>query len=116
MTIGPAILFITFFGKIKNAITEIIVVYGRVPFFYYILHFFLLHILCMLFFLARGHTFSEGIHKGFSMLPNFIVNNEGYSLGLVYVLWIFVVITLYPLCKWFSEYKKTHTQWWLGYL
>lgn len=116
MTIGPAILFITWFGKIKNALTEIIVIYGRVPFFYYILHFFLIHILCMIFFLARGHSFNEGIHKDYSMLPNFIVNNEGYSLGVVYVVWVFVVITLYPLCKWFSEYKKTHTQWWLGYL
>ncbi len=116
MTIGPAILFIRWFGKIKNRITDIIMVFGRVPFFYYILHFFLIHFLCMLFFLMRGHTFKEGIHTGFSMLPNFIVNNEGYSLAAVYGIWIFVVVLLYPLCKWFSTYKKTHSQWWLSYL
>lgn len=116
MTIGPGILFLSFFEKTKNTLTNIIVVFGRVPFLYYVLHFFLIHALCMLFFLLRGHRFSEGIHEGPNMLPNFIVANEGYSLGFVYIIWICVVIMLYPICRWFSEYKKTHRKWWLSYL
>ncbi|SKB38137.1 DUF1624 domain-containing protein [Daejeonella lutea] len=116
MTIGPGILFLSFFEKTKNALTNIIVVFGRVPFLYYVLHFFLIHALCMVFFLLRGHNFSEGIHEGPNMLPNFIAANEGYSLSIVYVIWICVVIILYPICKWFSEYKKTHRKWWLSYL
>ena len=116
MTIGPAILFIARFGNIKNRLSEIIIVYGRVPFFYYALHFFLIHTLSMLFFLARGHTFEQGIYKDFSILPNFIISGEGYSLGMVYLIWLFVIISLYPCCKWFSKYKMTHKQWWLSYL
>ena len=116
MTIGPAILFIARFGNIKNRLSEIIIVYGRVPFFYYALHFFLIHTLSMLFFLARGHTFEQGIYKDFSILPNFIISGEGYSLGMVYLVWLFVIISLYPCCKWFSKYKMTHKQWWLSYL
>lgn len=116
MTIGPGILFLSFFGKLNNQLTKMIVVFGRVPFLYYVLHFFLIHALCMVFFLFRGHKFSEGIHERPNMLPNFIVANEGYSLGIVYIIWICVILMLYPLCKWFSEYKKSHKHWWLSYL
>src|SRR6476620_937053 len=116
MTIGPAILFVAWGGHIKNSLTRFITVYGRVPFFYYVLHFFLIHTLSALFFLARGHSVAEGmsgISRGF---PNFIVPGEGYSLWVVYAVWIFVVLSLYPVCKWFSNYKQTHRQWWLSYL
>jgi uncharacterized membrane protein len=117
MTIGPAILFIAWFGAIRNRFTEMITVYGRVPFFYYVLHFFWIHILCAIFFLLRGHSFSDGFHPGGNGISiNFVNPGEGYSLGVVYLIWVFVVVSLYPLCKWFSDYKRTHRQWWLSYL
>jgi uncharacterized membrane protein len=117
MTIGPAILFIAWFGTVRNKLTEMITVYGRVPFFYYVLHFFWIHIICAILFLARGHSFAEGLHpKGGAFAVNFVNAGEGYSLGVVYLIWIFVVVSLYPLCKWFSDYKRTHRQWWLSYL
>jgi uncharacterized membrane protein len=117
-TIGPAILFLAFVGNVRNGLTRFITVFGRVPFFYYILHFFLLHFLAMIFFFTRGHSFAEGIHhnvQGF--LPNFIIPGEGYSLWVVYVVWISVILVLYPLCKWYSDYKLKHREkWWLSYL
>ena len=119
MTIGPAILFIALWGNIKNGLTKFITVYGRVPFFYYVLHFTLIHILSTAAFFMRGHSFKEGLYTtSQGPLPpfNFIVPGEGYSLWIVYLVWIFVFVSLYPLCKWFSEYKQTHKQWWLSYL
>ena len=115
MTIGPAILFLAWAGKAKSKLTDIITVYGRVPFLYYVVHFYLLHLICMILFFARGHSVAEGLHPG-QLLPNFVVSGEGYSLLFVYAMWLLVVASLYPLCKWFSEYKKTHHQWWLSYL
>jgi uncharacterized membrane protein len=117
-TIGPAILFLAFTGHVKNWFTKFITVYGRVPFFFYILHFFWIHILSAIFFFARGHSWSEGVHENVEgFLPNFVNAGEGYSLGIVYLMWIFVVVSLYPLCKWFSEYKQRHRdKWWLSYL
>ena len=67
------------------------------------------------FFFARGHSAQEGIHFG-QEIPNFIIPGEGVSLGFVYLIWICIVLCLYPICKWFSEYKRTHTDWWLSYL
>jgi uncharacterized membrane protein len=116
MTIGPAILFVAWAGHIKNSFTRFVTVFGRVPFFYYVLHFFLIHIISSLFFLSRGHTVAEGMQGAAKGLPNFVAPTEGYSLWVVYAVWIFVILSLYPLCKWFSEYKKTHSQWWLSYL
>jgi hypothetical protein len=117
MTIGPAILFLAWFGHIKSRLSRIITVYGRVPFFFYILHFYLIHLLAAIFYLGRGHSFAEGMaHRGF-LIPQFIDPREGYSLGVVYLLWICIVASLYPLCKWFSDYKLRHREKkWLSYL
>jgi uncharacterized membrane protein len=116
-TIGPAILFLAFAGNVKNRFTKFITVYGRVPFLYYVLHFFLIHILSSIFFLARGHSFTEGLKDQPGLLPKFIASGEGYSLLAVYGIWIFIVLSLYPVCKWFSDYKLKHKEKkWLSYL
>jgi uncharacterized membrane protein len=44
MTIGPAVLFVALWGNVKNGVAKFITVYGRVPFFYYVLHFTWVHI------------------------------------------------------------------------
>lgn len=119
MTVGPAILFVAWWGNVRNGLTRFITVYGRVPFFYYVLHFFWVHILSMAAFFARGHSFYEGTHlpaQGPMPPFNFLLPGDGYDLFIVYIVWFFVFVSLYPLCKWFSEYKQTHSQWWLSYL
>jgi uncharacterized membrane protein len=116
MTIGPAIIFLAFFDKAAGPVAKFISVYGRVAFFYYIIHFFLIHILSTTFFLMRGHSFSEGIYPNGEM-PNFLKAGEGYSLLVVYLVWIGIVAALYPLCKWYDGYKtRNKEKWWLSYL
>lgn len=116
MTIGPAVLFIAWMGNLKNGLSKIVTLYGRVPFFYYVLHFYLIHAVALIFSLFRGHSFAEGA-AGIPNFPfKFIYPGEGLSLALTYVVWISVVAALYPACRWFSQYKKTHQQWWLRYL
>jgi len=115
-TVGLALLFLAFTDNVNNKLTRFITVYGRVPFLYYILHFFLIHLVSTVFFFARGHSFAQGTQHQDSITPNFIVPGEGYSLGVVYLVWICIVLALYPVCKWFSEYKRNHKDWWLSYL
>ena len=117
MTIGPAVLFIAWWGNIKNGVTRFITVYGRVPLFYYVLHFFMIHFLSAAAFFTRGYSFEEGILTDENPLAfNFLIPGEGYSVWVVYLVWMAVVLSLYPLCRWFSNYKRTHRQWWLSYL
>ena len=117
MTIGPAILFLAFFDKVQGRVVRIISVYGRVPFFYYILHFYLIHTVAMLLFFARGHSVAEGTKNAANVIPNFLLPGEGYSLLVVYGIWIAIVVSLYPVCKWYDNYKTNHKEkWWLSYL
>ena len=116
ITLGPALLFLSLFENTDSRFSKIVSVYGRVPFFYYVIHFYVLHTLCMVLFLSRGHSFSEITPDIFGIPFRFLIAGEGYSLGIVYIIWIIIVIALYPLCKRFSDLKKRKRDWWLSYL
>ncbi len=114
--IGPGFLLLAFLEKIKNRFTNVMQIYGRVAFFYYILHLYLIHFIATIFFFARGHSFSESGNNG--NLPfQFVMPGEGYGLGIVYLVWLIVILALYPVCNWYNNYKTNHKEkWWLSYL
>ena len=117
MTVGPALLFLAVIEKVKNSVTDVFRTYGRTAFFYYILHFYLAHLLCAISFFIRGHSLQDAVNSMQNLPFLFIIPGEGYSLGIVYLVWAFVVIFLYPLCKWYDKYKTSHKEkWWLSYL
>lgn len=116
MTIGPGILFLAFAEKAKSVFAKVVTVYGKVPFFYYILHFYLIHGVAIIISLLSGHSFAEGSAGAPGIPFKFVFPGEGLSLGGTYLVWIGVVAVLYPACRWFSRYKQTHKQWWLSYL
>jgi uncharacterized membrane protein len=112
MTLGPSLLFLALSENIKAGWSKIVSVYGRVPFFYYILHFYILHILLVIAFYASGHTQVRDPNSLFLFRPV----NFGYPLWIVYIIWLSVVASLYFPCRWFYNYKINHRQWWLKYL
>lgn len=114
MTIGPALIFLSFAEKISGTLGKKIIVFGKVPFFYYILHVFLIHALSWLLFFATGHSWNDLDFVNFrnGSLPY----GSGYSLWVVYAAWVTVIIILYFPCRWYSRYKATHKQWWLSYI
>lgn len=107
MTIGPAILLLKAFEKYSNRLTSIFSVYGSVPFFYYILHFFIIHLA------AVAVSALLGISGGQLFNPN---PNWGFGLPIVYLVWLLVVASLYYPCKWFMQVKRRRNDWWLSYL
>ena len=109
MTLGITITILSLSESIKNKFTAILIVYGNVPFFYYVCHWYLIRFIMLISLYSQGFSYKDMSH-GFS------ITGFGYSLGGVYVIWIIVIVTLYFPCRWFSQYKKTHTQWWLSYL
>jgi uncharacterized membrane protein len=115
MTIGPALLLMAWWDKIQNGFTKIVSVYGRVPFFYFLVHLFVLHLFSAVTYFMRGHSFAEGTNP--TALIKFIQPGEGIQLRYVYIIWLAVVIVLYPLCKWYDRYKTDHKEKkWLSYL
>ena len=113
MTIGPGLLLLILFERVSNWLTRIFVIYGSVPFFYYVLHFYLIRVYNLILFFAMGYTSKDiASGKGFSFVPP----TFGFSLLGVYVVWFCVVAALYLPCRWYFKYKRTHHQWWLSYL
>ncbi len=117
ITIGPALLLLSYLEKIQNNFTSVMKTYGRVAFFYYILHLYLIHILATCSYFLKGHSFSDLSSNGTIFRFYFVVPGEGYNLGIVYAIWVIIVISLYPACKWYDAYKTLHREkWWLSYL
>lgn len=114
MTIGPALLILAALEKVQNKFTGILMIYGKVPFLYYVLHFYLLHLIAVVLFFATGHGANEIVDPQLPFL--FRPMHYGYDLWVVYTIWIFVVVVLYWPCKWLNKYRSTHSQWWLSYV
>ena len=115
-TIGPAMIFLAFAENIRGKLAGFFLVIGRVPMFYYILHFFILSAVGFAVYFIKGHTWEEGMSREGPF--KFIVPGEGFNLLTVYMIWISLVIfILYPLCRWYDKYKREHPEKkWLSYL
>jgi len=117
MTLGPAMIFLWFVDRGAPRLLRPALVVGKVPLFYYLLHFPLIHLLAVVTCYVRygsAHWMFESpdlAHYPFSAPPGW-----GYSLPVVYMVWAFVVVSMYPLCRWFAELKQRRSDAWLSYL
>jgi uncharacterized membrane protein len=116
MTIGPGLIMLAFIEKLSNRLTWMLNVLGRVPFFYYILHIYIIHILCIGLYFAQGFTIDDLKTKKMSFALFVPDENFGLSLPYVYLIWLLVIILCYYPGKWYNRYKTTHKSWWLSYL
>jgi uncharacterized membrane protein len=116
ITLGPALLFLYAYENTKNRITNFFLVYGRVPLFYYFLHILVIHILAIVGILIFGGNWQDMIVTGKGLMSE-TLKTYGYSLFVVYLVWIGVVLLLYPFCKKYMLYKANNKEkWWLSYL
>jgi uncharacterized membrane protein len=117
LTLSVALILLAFLEHIQNGFTRLLTVFGRTAFFYYIIHIYVIHLLAVVAFFVRGHSFAEATNTGSHFPFLFVVPGEGYSLGVVYIIWILILVALYPLCKRYDRYKQNHKEkWWLSYL
>ncbi|GAC1655878.1 MAG: hypothetical protein NVS9B15_16840 [Acidobacteriaceae bacterium] len=92
-------------------------VHGKVPFFYYLLHFTSVHFAALLTTAALGLNWRwwESIPpKGSFLLglpPGF-----GFRLPMVYLIWFLIVALCYLPCKWYAGVKQGSQSRWLSYL
>jgi uncharacterized membrane protein len=116
MTLGPVLIILGVMERINTNLLKPFTVFGRVPLFYYILHFYLIHLVSLFLFMYKtGRSFSE-VDFHFNKSFGGLTPEAGYSLFLTYVAWFAVILVLYPVCRWYNRYKNTHTYWWLSYL
>lgn len=118
MTLGPALILLALMEKPLNWFGKIIIVYGRVPLFFYILHLFLIHGLAMLAVVWQGRPWTDMVTiTNVNAKDSPWLQGYGFTLWQIYLVWLFVVAMLYPLCKKYDRYKTNHKEkWWLSYL
>ena len=116
LTLGIALLFLANSENLQGRVVNFFCVFGRVPFFFYILHIYLIHAIALI---VAGFT-DFGWQK--MLLPSMPFRVEalrgfGFNLITVYLIWAGIIALLYPLCKQFDNYKQSHKEkWWLSYL
>ncbi|MFV9550503.1 DUF1624 domain-containing protein [Algibacter sp. PT7-4] len=116
ITLGPALLFLYAVENTKNKVTDFFLVFGRVPLFYYFLHVFVIHILAILGILIFGGNWEHMVLTK-DVFVNAKLINYGYSLFVVYLVWIGVIVFLYFPSKKYMIYKANNkNKWWLSYL
>ena len=120
MTLGPATLLLAYFDARNPSPSNPLVVFGRVPLFYFVLHFFLAHLaIVLLSFATYGGAAASFMFQPVPSMggprPAFPAD-FGYPLWAAYLVWAGVVIATYPLCRWFAGVKARRRDWWLSYL
>lgn len=115
ITLGIMFLTLAFSERAKSKASNIISVYGKVPMFYFLIHFFVIHLLLLAILILQGFHWSQlDFASGTFGRPKNM--ESGLPLWAVYLIWAGVVIILYEPCKWYGKYKATHKHWWLKYL
>ncbi len=117
MTLGPAIAWLGVVDRVKFAVANPLIVFGRTPQFYFIAHLAVIH----LFAVALG--FARYGAQPFLWLPSPNIGGAptypagyGWSLPTTYVVWIAVVAVMYPLCRRLAALKAARRDWWISYL
>lgn len=106
--LGIAFIVLVLSEKASNRFTEILSVYGRVPLFYFVVHLFIIHSLMLVMLHLQGFTSNDLLFGAFNNgRPK---TGAGLDLAAIYIVWLSVVALMYPLSKWYGNYKFTHRE------
>ena len=113
ITLGPVMFLLRALDGKEITVAKPLITFGRVPMFYYITHIYLIHGLA--FLAAFIHTNNPWYFTSDAVLAQPMAE-RGFPLWVVYLVWLGVVVALYPLCKWYAGVKRRDTSGWLSYL
>jgi len=116
MTLGPVLIVLPFLENARGRISQWLAVFGHVPFFYYVLHIPLIHVVAMLISLVRTPNSTWWLIGNFPMMPSDVPPAYTWSLGLLYLVTMVVVIALYFPCRWFARQKAEARKPWMSFL
>jgi hypothetical protein len=96
---------------------SVLITFGRVPLFYYLIHLPLIHALVLLASCVTGREMAWlfGVFSTPDNSPS-AVPGRGFGLPAIYTLWLITLLVLYPICRWFAALKQRRREVWLSYL
>jgi uncharacterized membrane protein len=115
MTLGPTIALLPWLERVRGPLARGLTVFGRVPFFFYLLHIPLIHALALAVSKIRLGEVSPWLFTNHPMGNPPVPESYTWSLGLLYLIWAVAVVALYFPCRWFAELKARRRDRWLSY-
>ena len=116
MTLGPTIAVMPLLDNARGAVTRWLTVFGRVPFFYYVLHIPLIHVLAIVVSRIRMGEVSDWLFASHPMAPPPPPEGYTWSLPLLYLVWATAVVMLYGACQWYAGLKARRSDWWMKFV
>jgi len=116
MTLGPIVTLIPLLERLGGALARRIALFGRVPFFFYMLHIPLIHALALVESKIRLGAVSPWLFTNHPMGNPEPPEGYVWSLPLLYLVWAIAIVLLYFACRWFAALKAKRSDWWLQYL
>lgn len=116
MTLGPTIALVPLLERARGWWAHALAVFGRVPFFYYLLHIPLIHLLTILVARIRTPAAVPWLFENHPMWPSEAPPGYQWSLPLLYLVFAVAVVILYFPCRWFADLKARRRDKWLSYL
>jgi len=116
MTLGPTIALVPLLDRARGPVARWFSVFGRVPFFYYVLHIPLIHALALVVSKIRTGTVDPWLFTNHPMANPPAPDGYTWSLGLLYLVWAIAVVILYFASRWYADLKARRSDRWLKYL
>jgi len=116
MTLGPMIALIPLLETAHGRLARILIVYGRVPFFYYVLHIPLIHLAAIAVSRLREGRVNAWLFANHPMGNPAPPDGYTWSLPLLYLVTLVVVTILYFPCRWMGELKQRRRDAWLRFV
>lgn len=109
MTIGPVLILLGLIDPAGGKPGGVFLTIGREPLLYFLIHFLIIHASALAWYMIdSGKSWQEidtHIAAGLGGLPP----GSGIGLPGTYVAWITVVAISYAVCRWYTQYKRTHS-------
>ncbi|MBI4418739.1 MAG: DUF1624 domain-containing protein [Ignavibacteriales bacterium] len=116
MTLGPVVALIPCLERAKGRVADWIALFGRVPFFFYIVHIPLIHVLAMGISLLNLGEISPWLFANHPLVPPPPPEGYAWSLPALYAVWALTIVMLYFACLWYADMKSRRSDWWLKYI
>jgi len=112
VTIGAACILLVGLNKIPTGVKQVFITYGRVPFFFFIVH---LAVISFAAYVWTYISFGKAVNLSFEKSANWPAAYQPNLLRAC-IVWLLLVTLLYFPCKWYGNYKARNKAWWVSYL
>jgi uncharacterized membrane protein len=116
MTLGPMLVLLGLVEGARGPIAGALETFGRVPFFYYLLHIPTIHLAAVVVSFIREGSANSWLFTNHPMANPPPPPGYTWGLPLLYLVWAIVIGVLYVACRWYASVKARSRSILLSYL